>query len=85
MKKLLGCFTVLLCCAAYAESRILWQCLHDYHTIEEPQDAGRQDRQRVNPFLSYTNIGTDFGFVGPAEKKNWLAEWADWRDFGQSS
>ncbi len=69
MKKLLGWFTVLLCCVAHAESRILWQCLHDYHTIEEPQDAGRQDRRRVNPFLSYTNIGTDFGFVGPAEKK----------------
>lgn len=69
MMKLLGWLTGLLCFAAHAESRILWQCLHDYHTIEEPQDAGRQDRLRVNPFLTYTNIGTDFGFVGPAEQK----------------
>ena len=52
-----------------AESRILWQTLHDYTTIVEPAHNGRQDRHQVNPFLSYTNIGTDFGFLGPAEEK----------------
>lgn len=52
---------------AAAESRTLWQPLHSYDTIVEPVHNGRQDRHKVNPFLSYTNIGTDFGFVGPAE------------------
>jgi hypothetical protein len=51
----------------HAESRTVWQTLHDYSTIVEPAHSGRQDRHKVNPFLSYTNIGTDFGFVGPAE------------------
>lgn len=52
-----------------AQSRVLWQTLHDYTTIVEPAHSGRQDRHKVNPFLSYTNIGTDFGFLGPAEHK----------------
>jgi hypothetical protein len=52
---------------ASAEVRAVWQTLHGYDTIVEPVHNGRQDRHKVNPFLSYTNIGTDFGFVGPAE------------------
>jgi hypothetical protein len=54
---------------SFAEVRTLWQTLHDYTTIVEPAHDGRQDRHQVNPFLSYTNIGTDFGFLGPAEEK----------------
>lgn len=50
-----------------AEVRTVWQTLHSYDTIVEPAHNGRQDRHKVNPFLSYTNMGTDFGFVGPAE------------------
>lgn len=62
----------LFCCfwlaaPLHAEVRTVWQALHSYYTIVEPAHAGRQDRHKVNPFLSYTNIGTDFGFVGPAE------------------
>ena len=65
-----GLLIGLFCCAPLtAEVRVIWQTLHDYHTIVEPEHAGRQDRHKVNPFLSYTNIGTDFGFVGPAEKQ----------------
>jgi len=52
-----------------AENRVVWQTLHDYDTIVEPDNTDRQKRcYEVNPFLSYTSIGTDFGFVGPAEK-----------------
>jgi hypothetical protein len=53
---------------AYAERRVVWQTLHDYDTIIEPENSERQKRQLMNPFLSYTNIGTDFGFVGPGEQ-----------------
>jgi hypothetical protein len=59
----------LLVTLADAEVRTIWQTLHDYNTIVEPVHDGRQDRHKVNPFLSYTNIGTDFGFVGPAENQ----------------
>jgi hypothetical protein len=58
---------LLICSSLMAEERLLWQPLHSYETIVEPVHQGRQDRHQVNPFLSYTNIGTDFGFVGPAE------------------
>jgi hypothetical protein len=65
-----GLLIGLFCFAPLAaEVRVIWQTLHDYHTIVEPEHEGRQDRHKVNPFLSYTNIGTDFGFVGPAESK----------------
>lgn len=46
-----------------------WQPLQEYFTIVTPSDSGRQAREHtVNPFLSYTHLGTDFGFVGPAEE-----------------
>ena len=60
---------LLLVTLANAEVRTLWQTLHDYNTIVEPVHDGRQDTHKVNPFLSYTNIGTDFGFLGPAENQ----------------
>ncbi len=43
-----------------------WQIINDYNTIVEPNGTGRQNRLEVNPFISYTNIGSDFGFIGPA-------------------
>jgi hypothetical protein len=46
----------------------LWQPVQEYFTIVTPAGTGRQSRERtVNPFLSYTHLGTDFGFVGPGE------------------
>lgn len=59
--------SILLMPLLNAEVRTVWQTLHSYDTIVEPAHSGRQDRHKVNPFLSYTNMGTDFGFVGPAE------------------
>lgn len=49
-----------------AETRTLWQVLHDYRTIIAPSNENRQARHEVNPFISYTNIGTDYGYIGPA-------------------
>ena len=46
----------------------LWQPVQEYFTIVTPTGTGIQARSHtVNPFLSYTHLGTDFGFVGPAE------------------
>ncbi len=59
--------TLVFVLTVQAEIRTVWQTLHSYDTIVEPAHNGRQDRHKVNPFLSYTNMGTDFGFVGPAE------------------
>ncbi len=45
-----------------------WQPIQEYITTIGPGDAPRQGMakgQRINPFLSYTAIGTDFGFLGP--------------------
>jgi hypothetical protein len=59
---------LFFCHVSKGEVRTVWQTLHDYNTVVDADGDARQDRQRVNPFLSYTHIGTDFGFVGPGEK-----------------
>jgi hypothetical protein len=44
------------------------QLVHDYHALVETQQTEPQawaNSPKINPFLSYTNIGTDFGFLGP--------------------
>ena len=48
--------------------RRIRQPVQEYFTIVTPAGPGRQNREhRVNPFLSYTHIASDFGFVGKAE------------------
>ncbi|MBC8127526.1 MAG: hypothetical protein H8M99_10345 [Gloeobacteraceae cyanobacterium ES-bin-144] len=45
-----------------------WQPVQEYITTIDPKDAerlGMEKGQRINPFLSYTAIGTDYGFLGP--------------------
>jgi hypothetical protein len=59
-----------LAVASAAERRKVWQPIHDYCTIIDPVGQGRQGmtaEQRINPFLSYTAIGTDFGFTGAGQ------------------
>lgn len=47
------------------EPRRVRQPVHEYFTVFTPQSSGRQKiEQRVNPFLAYTHLGTDFGFIG---------------------
>lgn len=50
-----------------------WQVAQDYVTLIDADplrcmEMGMPMGQRVNPFLSYTALGTDFGFLGPGEK-----------------
>ncbi len=50
------------------EPRRLRQPVHEYFTVSSPQTEGRQAAAaRVNPFVTYTHLGTDFGFIGPAQ------------------
>ena len=48
---------------------VVWQPVHDYAIRQEPGKAKVliEGTQRFNSFVSYTNLGTDFGFHGPAE------------------
>ncbi len=66
--------------AAYSPAqevgRRLWQPVLDY-TVREPASAPGapgNGRHRINPFITYTHLGTDFGFHGPAEPS------ITWRD-----
>ncbi|OYU99138.1 MAG: hypothetical protein CFE26_26225, partial [Verrucomicrobiales bacterium VVV1] len=50
-----------------------WQVVQDYVTLidADPATCARLKMpigQRINPFISYTGIATDFGFVGPGER-----------------
>ena len=50
------------------ETRRVLQPVLRYQNIQEPPAAGRQRiDQKVNPFLAYTHLGTDFGFIGAGE------------------
>ncbi len=49
--------------------RVEMQLIHDYQSLVETATPGPKPwsaSPRINPFLSYTNIGTDFGFLGPS-------------------
>lgn len=50
-----------------------WQVVQDYVTLMDADpvrcsDLGMPMGQRINSFLSYTGIATDYGFLGPGEK-----------------
>ncbi len=47
------------------EPRRVRQTLHEYMTLFAPTSNTRQQiKPEMNPFLSYTHLGTDFGFIG---------------------
>jgi hypothetical protein len=57
--------------AAEPARRREWQPVQEYITTIDPKDEERramEKAQRINPFLSYTAIGTDYGFLGPDSK-----------------
>ncbi|HSI65018.1 MAG TPA: hypothetical protein VLE43_17970 [Candidatus Saccharimonadia bacterium] len=61
--------------AVEPERKREWQPVQEYITTIDPKDAerlGMEKGQRINPFLSYTAIGTDYGFLGPdASRLGW--------------
>ena len=58
--------------------RLLWQPVLDY-TVREPANnktSHADGIHRINPFVTYTHLGTDFGFHGPGEP---TITWCDGR------
>lgn len=49
------------------EPRRVRQAVQEYMTVMEPAGAGAQRiEQEMNPFMAYTHLGTDFGFINHA-------------------
>lgn len=62
-------FITVASASAQEETRLVWQPVLDY-TAREPTNSGplpRDGKHRINPFVTYTHLGTDFGFHGPGE------------------
>jgi hypothetical protein len=51
------------------ESRLVWQPVQEYFIQAQPgkKPASVEGKRRLNSFTAYTHLGTDFGFMGPAE------------------
>ncbi len=78
MNHLLPALAVIVTAAtapAQEGRRHLWQPVLDY-SVREPAsgDPSRDGRHRINPFVTYTHLGTDFGFHGPGEPS---ISWSD--------
>jgi hypothetical protein len=73
-RSLLLISTLLLSGMGYAQEsgRVLWQPVLEYMVRAQmlevgPTNANEEEAFRINPFLAYTHLGTDFGFHGPGE------------------
>lgn len=50
------------------ETHRVLQPVHQYLSVQDSQGRGRQRiEQKMNPFVAYTHLGTDFGFIGVGE------------------
>lgn len=58
---------VLFAADAPSARRRVLQPVHEYQNLNETVAPPVYGVQILNGFLSYTNIGTDFGFLGPSE------------------
>ena len=47
------------------EPRRVRQPVHEYFTVFDPQSTGKAEK--MNPFVAYTHLGTDFGFIGTGQ------------------
>lgn len=54
---------------AQNEARLVWQPVQEYfiHVRPDRKPTPVEGKKRLNSFVSYTHLGTDFGFMGPAE------------------
>lgn len=50
-------------------SRLVWQPVQEYFIHLQPGKRAQpvEGKRRLNSFTAYTHLGTDFGFMGPAE------------------
>ncbi|WP_146852790.1 hypothetical protein [Brevifollis gellanilyticus] len=59
------------------ESRLVWQPVQEYFIHVQPGKKAEpvEGKRRLNSFTAYTHLGTDFGFMGPAEHDiEWQAD-----------
>ncbi|MBV6498387.1 MAG: hypothetical protein CJBNEKGG_00609 [Prosthecobacter sp.] len=54
---------------AQNEARLVWQPVQEYfiHVRPDRKPMPVEGKKRLNSFTAYTHLGTDFGFMGPAE------------------
>jgi hypothetical protein len=54
---------------ALGQSRLVWQPVQQYFILKSTGNppAPLAGTRRLNSFVAYTHLGTDFGFMGPAE------------------
>jgi hypothetical protein len=80
LKRLLpifGAFVALSCGRALEPSgtRLVWQTVQEYFIHRDQAQQIAAGTKRLNSFTTYTHIGTDFGFHGPAEHEIvWLSD-----------
>ena len=62
-------FGMLLSSLGQNAPRLIWQPVQEYfiHQESEKEAMPISGTRRLNSFTSYTHLGTDFGFMGPAE------------------
>jgi len=62
-------FSVTLAASAEPVSRLVWQPVQEYFIRIQPGKTALPiaGTKRLNSFVSYTHLGTDFGFHGPAQ------------------
>lgn len=57
-------------------ARLVWQPVQKYFIRKNGGTPPSQGTRRLNSFTSYTHLGTDFGFHGPAEHEiEWVEDW----------
>ena len=62
-------FGMLLSSSGQNAPRLIWQPVQEYFIHQEPGKEAMpiSGTRRLNSFTAYTHLGTDFGFMGPAE------------------
>ncbi len=74
---IIGAVTALLGAQAMAQpgTRLVWQPVQEYFIHRDATQKVPADTKRLNSFTSYTHLGSDFGFHGPAEHEiEWLTD-----------
>lgn len=62
-------FGMLVSSSGQTAPRLVWQPVQEYFIHHEPGKEAMpiSGTRRLNSFTAYTHLGTDFGFMGPAE------------------
>jgi hypothetical protein len=73
----IGAVAAAFCVQAVAQpgTRLVWQPVQEYFIHRDETQQVAAGTKRLNSFTTYTHIGSDFGFHGPAEHEiEWLTD-----------